>query len=357
MKNLMRKCIRLARKGEGMTSPNPMVGCVVLDKNGKIIATGYHKKYGDKHAEADALSKIEKGAGDTLVVNLEPCSHFGKTPPCADLIIEKGIKRVVVGMRDVNPIVAGNGIKKLKSAGIEVFEGVLEDECRKLNEVFIKNMTEKRAFVALKTATTLDGKIAAYNGDSKWITSEKARQHVQKIRNMYDAILTSSTTVINDNPQMTCRINPKKDLVKIVVDRELKTDFSMEIYKQGRVLVAVDEELKLDKDFEAPTNVELIKCKCHNKKLDIEELLQKAYEQGIRSVLVEAGGKLNGEFVERRLVDKIYQFVAPKILCDNEGRSCYEGSRKEGIKYALEYGVESIKKIRPDLLITLTKKL
>ena len=172
----MKLSIQLAKKGEGKVSPNPLVGCVILDKNGNQISTGFHSKYGENHAERDALLKLKNGEekDGTLIVNLEPCSHYGKTPPCADLIIERGIKTV-------NPLVSGNGIKKLKEAGLEVIEGVLEKECKELNEIFIKNMSEQKPFVAIKTATTLDGKIATSNGSSKWITSEKAREEVKNI--------------------------------------------------------------------------------------------------------------------------------------------------------------------------------
>ncbi len=184
----MKKCIQLAKQGEGNVSPNPLVGCVVLDKFGNEISTGYHARYGENHAERDALLKLKNGEENdgTLIVNLEPCSHFGKTPPCTNLIIERGIKKVVIGMRDVNPKV--DGITKLKAAGIEVIEGILENECKTLNEIFIKNQTQNKPFIAIKTATTLDGKIATSNGSSKWITSEKAREEVKKIRNRYDAI-------------------------------------------------------------------------------------------------------------------------------------------------------------------------
>ena len=302
-----------------------------------------------------ALSKIE--TGHTLIVNLEPCSHYGKTPPCADLIIKKGIKRVVIAMRDVNPIVAGNGIKKLKNAGIEVIEHVLEDESKKLNEVFIKNMTENKCFVAIKTATTIDGKIATSNGDSKWITGAKAREYVQKIRNKYDGIMTSSTTVINDNPTMNCRLNNGKELVKIIVDRELKTDFRAKIYSNPneKIYLAVDEKTAITKDI--PPHVEIIKCKSHNKKLDIEELLKQLYERGIRSVLIEAGGVFAGYIVSHNLADKIYDFIAPKILCDNSGKSVFDGLRQDSIKNTLNYNIESIKELKPDVLVVLNKSL
>ena len=231
---LMNKCIELAEQAKGFTSPNPMVGCVILNADGKIIATGYHKKYGENHAERDALLKIDNAEGCTLIVNLEPCSHFGKTPPCADLIIQKGIKKVVYGMKDVNPIVAGNGLKKLQDAGIEIIGPVLENECKKLNEIFIKNKTEQKTFVALKTATTIDGKIATSINDSKWITSSCARMEVKNIRKIYDAILTSSSTIIADDPTMEHKC-------KIILDRELKTDFKKAtIYKNGEIYVFYD---------------------------------------------------------------------------------------------------------------------
>jgi diaminohydroxyphosphoribosylaminopyrimidine deaminase/5-amino-6-(5-phosphoribosylamino)uracil reductase len=349
----MKKCFKLALKADGKTSPNPMVGCVVLDENGKEISQGYHKKCGEKHAEADALSKIE--TGHTLIVNLEPCSHYGKTPPCSDLIIKKGIKKVVIAMRDVNPIVSGNGIKKLKAAGIDVVENVLHDEAEKLNEVFIKNMTENKCFIATKTASTLDGKIATYSGDSKWITCSKSREYVQKLRNKYDAIMTTSTTVINDNPMMNCRFKNGKNPIKIVIDRQMKTDLSSKIYsdENTKVYIAIDENCIVKQDI--PSHIEIIKCKSNNNKLDVYELTEKLYEKGIRSILIEAGGIFNGEMLSCGLIDKIYHFVAPKILCDNTGKTVFEGMQKEKIKNALEYKTESVNKIGSDILITMVK--
>lgn len=354
----MKKCIKLARKADGKTSPNPLVGCVVLDKNGKEIATGYHKKYGALHAEAEALNKLGNEAQDgTLIVNLEPCSHFGKTPPCADLIIEKGIKRLVIGMKDPNPNVSGNGAEKCKKAGIEVIENVLHDETIKLNEVFIKNVTQKKVFVAIKTATTLDGKIATKNGSSKWITSEKAQKEVQKIRNRYDAILTTSSTIIKDNPSMTCRLKNGKNPVKIILDRELKTDFSSKIYTSTgeKVYIFVDEAIDKSKTHATPTGVVVIKCPTHNCKLDLNYIFNKFFELGIRSVLVEAGGKLNGELISLGLIDKIYQFIAPKILGDKESISAFEGRNINDINETLNFQFEGIYDFPPDVLAIYSK--
>ncbi|HBH18514.1 MAG TPA: bifunctional diaminohydroxyphosphoribosylaminopyrimidine deaminase/5-amino-6-(5-phosphoribosylamino)uracil reductase RibD, partial [Cyanobacteria bacterium UBA9579] len=206
-KKYMQHCIDLAKLGEGYVSPNPLVGAVVLDKNAQVVGTGYHKKYGEAHAEVNALNDAgELAKGGTLYINLEPCSHFGKTPPCVNKVIESGIKRLVIGMVDPNPLVAGEGIRRAKEAGIEVTIGILEKECKKLNEIFIKHVTQKQPFIAIKTASTIDGKIATKTGSSKWITSDLARLEVQGLRKKYDAILTGSGTVIADNPSLTCRI-------------------------------------------------------------------------------------------------------------------------------------------------------
>ncbi len=339
----MNKCIELARQAEGMTSPNPLVGCIILNPDGKIISTGYHQKYGENHAERDALLKIDNAKDCTLIVNLEPCSHYGKTPPCADLIIEKGIKTVVYGMQDVNPIVAGNGLKKLKDAGIEIIGPVLEKECLKLNEVFIKNQIEHKTFVALKTATTIDGKIATQCNDSKWITSDNARNEVKNIRKKYDAILTSSATVIADNPTM----EHKK---KIILDRTLKTDFvNTKIYKQGEIYVFYNENLTPP----IIPNINFMPAPVKNEKLDINYILTKLYELKIMSVLIEAGGRVNNAFLPH--IDKLYHFIAPKILGDNNGKSCFYGNVIEKISECTELRFEQFQSYPPDVLITYTK--
>lgn len=337
--NLMTKCIELAQNGEGFTSPNPMVGCIVLDKNGNEISTGYHHKYGDNHAERDALLKLNNGEekDGTLIVNLEPCSHYGKTPPCADLIIERGIKKVVIGMQDVNPIVAGNGIKKLQNAGIEVISGILENECRKLNEVFIKNMTQNKCFIAIKTATTLDGKTATQNGSSKWITSANAREEVKRIRNRYDAIMTSSSTIIADNPTMLHR-------KKIILDRGLKTNIEAPIYKNGEIYL-FNETLDM---FEGGIN--FIKTPVKNQKLDLEFVFQKAFSLGIKSILIESGGHLAGSAL--KYADKIYHFIAPKITGDNNSLSCFDFQQINDINNSLNFEIENIEKFEPDIMLT-----
>lgn len=337
--NYMKKCIELAKNGEGQTSPNPMVGCVVLDKNENEISTGYHHKYGDNHAERDALLKLHNGEekGGTLIVNLEPCSHHGKTPPCADLIIERELKKVVIGMQDVNPIVAGNGINKLQKAGIEVISGIMEEECKKLNEIFIKNMTQNKCFIAIKTATTLDGKIATSNGSSKWITSSAAREKVKEIRNCYDAIMTTSSTILADNPTMLHR-------KKIILDRRLKTNLEAPIYKNGEIYL-FNETLDM---FEGGVN--FIKTPVIANKLDLEFVFERAYELGIKSILIESGGILNGSAL--KYADKIYHFIAPKITGDNSSLSCFNFQKINDINNSLNFEIESIEHFEPDILLT-----
>lgn len=322
----MRMCFALAKKGYGKVAPNPMVGCVVLDRVGNLISKGYHKKYGENHAERDALLKLKnnEAEGGTLYVNLEPCSHFGKTPPCVDLIIKHKLKRVVIGMKDVNPKV--DGITKLKNAGIEV-DFVLEVEARFLNRMFIKTMTEKMPYVVLKTASTMDGKIASKTGSSKWITSETARKEVYRMRKEFDCIMTSSNTVIADNPSMQHNF-------KCILDKDLRTPKDAKIYQQGEIYIASKENTPLK-----------------DKQLDIEAVLKNLYSKGIYSVFVECGGTLAGSMLKDNLIDEVYQFIAPKILNDNNGLSCFNGADIKEISQAKNLKIYELKQIEKDILI------
>ncbi len=342
--NEMKRCIKLAKVAQGNVSPNPLVGCIILDEKGKMVSTGMHLYYGKSHAERNALMKMEHFENCTLIVNLEPCCHQGKTPPCTDLIIEKGIKRVVYGMKDPNPIVSGKGLKQLKDAGIEIIGPVLEKECRELNEAYIKNKEENKVFVAIKTATTIDGKVACHNGDSKWITSSKARNELKYIRNKYDAILTSAKTVIADNPTMLAK-------KKVILDRELKTDLNAEIYKQGEIFIFHDEKLTPAKISDE--RIKFIAAPVKKDKLDIEIVLTKLFEIGIMSVLVEAGGELNGSFLP--YVDKIYQFIAPKVLGDNSGKSCFSGHKISKINNCTQFKLKDYKLYPPDILLIFSR--
>lgn len=325
----MRMCFRLAMRGKGHVEPNPMVGCVVLDRNGELISKGYHKKYGKNHAERDALLKLKNNEADggTLYVNLEPCSHYGKTPPCFELIIERKIKRVVIGMKDVNPKV--DGISKLQAAGIQV-DFVLQDEARFLNRQFIKNMTQKLPYVVLKTATTMDGKIATKTGSSKWITSSMAREEVYKMRKEFDCIMTSSNTVIADNPSMEHKF-------KCVLDKDFRISKNAKIYEQGEIYVATRENTPIK-----------------NENLDVEAVLRKLYERGIYSVFVECGGTLAGSMLKYGLVDEVFQFIAPKILNDNSGKGCFDGDSINEISQSKNLKIYEVKQIGCDLLIKST---
>lgn len=331
MKNLdekyMRMCFALAKKGEGKVAPNPLVGCVVLNKNGEIISRGYHKKYGENHAERDALLKLKPGEaeGGTLYVNLEPCSHYGKTPPCTEIIIEHKIKRVVFSISDINPKV--NGAKILEQAGIEVVSGILEEEGKFLNRVFLKNMTYKLPYVVLKTATTMDGKIATKTGDSKWITSESSRREVYKMRKKFDCIMTSSNTVIADNPKMEHKF-------KCVLDKDSRTSLDSLIYKQGNFYIATKENTPVK-----------------NGGLDIKSVLKELFKKGITSVFVECGGKLAGSMLKLGLIDEVYQFIAPKILNDNAGLSCFNGYDADKMNESVELEIYENRLIESDILI------
>jgi len=333
----MRKCFRLAKRGIGKVSPNPLVGCVILDKSGKEISTGYHRKYGENHAEREALLRLspQETKGGTLIVNLEPCNHYGKTPPCSDLIIEYGIKRVVISNTDPNPKASG-GIKKLRDAGIEVITGIFEQEGRLLNRIFFTNIEKQKPYVVTKTATTIDGKIATNNGDSKWITSSHSRALVKKLRAQYDAILTTSATVLADNPEM-------KHTTKILLDRVGRVDFDKKFFKQGQIILITEKPIK-----NAPTNIRNIMVKTCGERLDLCEVFDKLYGLGIRSVFVESGSKLNGSLVKENLADEIIHFVAPKILNDNSGISCFDGDSVDLIKFAKEFQLIEVKALLPD---------
>ena len=326
----MRMCFELALLGKGQVAPNPMVGCVVLDNDGNIVSKGYHKKYGENHAERDALLKLQnnEAEGGTLYVNLEPCSHYGKTPPCVDLIIERKLKKVVIASRDPNPKV--DGILKLKEAGIEVVVGVLEDEAKFLNRVFIKNITTQLPYVVLKTATTMDGKIATRSGDSKWITCAESRKEVYRMREEFDCILTSSNTVLADNPTM--RVNEGQ--IKCILDKDNRTSKDAKIYQQGQIYVAncVNTPLK-------------------DGNLDLRVVLENLYKKGVCTVFVECGGKLAGAFLKENLIDEVYQFIAPKVVNDNIAKSCFDGDLVEKISESKEFKIYEVKLLGTDVLI------
>ncbi len=338
----IKKCLRLALKGQGCGLPNPMVGAILIDENGREISSGYHKKYGEAHAEVNCLKGVDCDfSKTTLFVSLEPCSHTGKTPPCVDLILKCGIKKVVVGMVDPNPKVAGRGIKKLENAGVDVIYPVLEKECENLNRVFIKNVTQKKAFVAIKTATTLDGKIATSENSSKWITSSAARLEAHKLRAFYNSIMVGSNTVLIDNPSLTIRDVKGKNPVRIVFDRSFKTNFDYKVYNNdgARVVLATNAKVK------APKHVEIIRFE------NFDKLFKTFYEMGIYSVMVEGGSGLNSAIIKAGEADYLHQFMAPKIL--GSGLDFVQGLDIGKIDDCLKLEILNIKKCLPDVLINL----
>lgn len=330
----MKKCINLAKKGMGKTSPNPLVGAVIFDDDFNIISEGYHEKYGENHAERNAILKTNADLkGKSIIVNLEPCSHYGKTPPCCDLIIEKGFKRVIIAMTDPNPKVAGEGIRRLKEAGIEVINGILEDEAKELNKIFLKDIMQKQPYITIKTATTLDGKIATKTGESKWITDEVSRKEVQKLRNQYDSILTSSATVIKDNPSLTCRMKNGRNPIRIILDTNLSTPKDAKVYNNDgtKIIVIIGEHISDEKIKKHTQNAEFIKCPLKNNHVDLTKAVNLIYERKIKSILIEAGGTLNKAFIEENLPDELIQFIAPKILGDKDGINFVQGFNRNNL--------------------------
>ena len=352
---LMRRCFSLARKSEGRTSPNPLVGAVIFDDDFNIISEGRHEYYGVNHAERNAVFAAKEDLkGKSIIVNLEPCSHFGKTPPCANLLVEKGFKRVICGMVDPNEKVAGNGIKILRDAGIEVIVGILENECRELNKIFIKNHVEGLPYIAIKTATTLDGKIATGEYVSKWITDEVSRKEVQRLRNKYDAILTGSSTIKMDNPSLTCRMKNGRNPVRIVLDTNLTTDPNSKVYTNDgtRIIVVTSEQTDSSTFSSKLKHVEILKCPKNGEYIDLKHMTKLLFGAGIKSILVEAGRRVNKSFVEYKLADELIQFIAPKILGDASGLNFIEGFERKDLTECNILQISSTKRLKNDIMLT-----
>jgi diaminohydroxyphosphoribosylaminopyrimidine deaminase/5-amino-6-(5-phosphoribosylamino)uracil reductase len=341
----LEKTLTLARKAEGFTSPNPIVGAVIV-KDNREISCGYHKKSGKAHAEIEAINNAKANLrGATLYVSLEPCCHFGKTPPCVDKIINSGIKRVVLATKDPNPIVHGKSINKLKKAGIKVSVGLLREKARRLNEVFFKNMEAKRPFVAVKLAQSLDGKITAVNGESKWITGEKARIFAKKLRDKYDCVLVGVNTVIKDNPRLN---GFRKIPYKVVIDPRLRVPANSYLLKnnsQKLIIFASDKAKK--KKFK---NARVFFIKEKNGKLPVKEILSTLYRHGIMSVFVEGGSQTAANFFEEKLADKVYFFIAPMILGGKQALTSI-GGRGMSLKDCPYVREMTTEKIGQDLLI------
>ncbi len=354
----IRLCLSLAKKGKGRTSPNPMVGAVVV-KDDRIIGKGYHKKAGLPHAEAIAISKAGSDAeGATLYVSLEPCCHSNKkTPPCTKKIIESKIKKVVIGMIDPNPLVSGKGIEELIASNIEVKMGVLEDEAKRLNESFIKYIKTKTPFVILKIAESLDGKIATNTGESKWITGEKAREYAHKLRDENDAVLVGIGTVLRDNPSLTTRLKNKKgkDPIRVVVDSSLRIGPSSKILTQksdARTIIATSKTASKNKiEKIKKTGAEIILLKTKNGKIPLAQLMKELGRREIISLMIEGGSEIAASAIKEAVVDKVVFFIAPKIITGRDAKPSIGGEGISKLKDALALKDVSVKRVGEDIMV------
>ena len=325
----MARALQLALRGAGHTRPNPMVGAVLV-KDGRIIGEGWHKQYGGPHAEVNAFaSATEDPEGATLYVSLEPCSHYGKTPPCADLIIRKKVARVVAALEDPNPLVSGRGFRKLRANGIRVTVGVLAEEARHINDVFLTYVTRKRPFVLYKAAMSLDGKIACHTGESQWISSEKSREEVQRLRGILSGIMVGAGTVIADNPRLTCRMEEYENPARIIVDGTLRVPLESRIFHEpGRNIILTTSEASLEKKKALENlGVELIEADSEEPgKVDLKSAMLALGIKGIDGILLEGGPTLAASALEAGIIDAVRFYIAQKIIGGREAPSPFAGT-------------------------------
>jgi diaminohydroxyphosphoribosylaminopyrimidine deaminase / 5-amino-6-(5-phosphoribosylamino)uracil reductase len=355
----MKYAIRLASRGLGRTSPNPAVGAVIV-RDGGIIASGYHKKAGGNHAEIEALSEIGgKGkARDILYVTLEPCNHHGKTPPCAEAIIKSGIRNVVIGMSDPNPAVAGGGAEFLRKKGVRVKSNILEAECRKLNEGWLKFISTGRPFVIAKSALTLDGWSATSTGHSKWITNEQSRTFVHRLRDKVDGVMVGVNTIIADDPLLTARLKNGKgrDPIRIIVDTHLRMPHNARILdldsNSGTIIVAGDKAPRARLRAFERDGVSIMTCPTKNNRVDLAALMDALGKISIVTLLVEGGSELMGSLMRDRLIDKFYFFMAPKVLGGDDGIPMAKGKGPERMDGALGLNSVEVKRFGDDTLIS-----
>ena len=325
----MRRALELAERGRYSVSPNPMVGCILV-RDGAVIAEGFHLRAGEPHAEVKAMQALEDAAGTTMYVTLEPCVHQGRTPPCVDVVISSGVKRVVVAMVDPHDVVNGRGVERLRAAGIEVNVGVLEEEARRQNEKFLYAVTAKRPFVLLKTAMTFDGKMATVDRDSRWITSEAARNKSLELREEYDAILVGAGTVCADDPELTRRLGWNRSITpwcRIVLDRRRIVPPSARILNDGGGTTHLTEDV------------------------DIDPYLRDLYQRGVQSVIVEGGPTVAAEFMKKRLWQKMIAFVAPLVV-RGDAPSMFSGEPARRLTDARRFRFDRVEVVGGDLMVT-----
>jgi diaminohydroxyphosphoribosylaminopyrimidine deaminase/5-amino-6-(5-phosphoribosylamino)uracil reductase len=331
----MRLAIKLAVKAEGMTSPNPLVGAVIV-KNGRVVGAGYHKRCGSAHAEVNAIKEAgSRARGATLYVTLEPCDHFGRTPPCTGAIVRSGIKSVVIGMTDPNPVNNGSGIRRLRKAGIKVTRGLLQKEVEAINRPYISSITKKLPYVTLKVAQSLDGKIATRTGDSKWISGEDSRRYVHRLRSRSGAVMVGAGTVFEDDPILLSKSSGAGQPVRIIVDGVRKIPRARKIFKDsGKYPVILASSLL-----------------AHKGRADLKKLLTSVNGMGINDVLVEGGGELASGLLEEGLVDRLLVFIAPKVIGGRDAITAVEGLGVARVADAAEFKITGVKTFSKDILI------
>ncbi len=355
LEKMMGRAIALARKGVGRTSPNPPVGCVIV-REGEIVGRGWHRKAGTPHAEVHALREAgELARGADLFVTLEPCSHFGKTPPCCDALIAAHVGRVYAGMVDPNPRVSGEGIARLRAAGIPTYPGLLETHCRRLNGPFIKQITTALPFVTVKSALTLDGKTATASGDSQWITGEQARLYVHRLRAEHDALMVGVETVRADDPQLTCRL-PRggRDPLRVVVDSRLRTPPDARLFgvaSTAPTLIATVEQAEGRLAPFRALGAELIICREEGGRVDLPDLLCQLGQRGVQSLLVESGGELAGALLRQGLIDRLILFYGAKLV-GGEGRAPFAGVGVEKMSQATRLEEIEVRRFGDDLMVS-----
>ncbi|MDN4594143.1 bifunctional diaminohydroxyphosphoribosylaminopyrimidine deaminase/5-amino-6-(5-phosphoribosylamino)uracil reductase RibD [Polycladomyces subterraneus] len=350
----MRLALHLARSAEGQTSPNPLVGAVAV-KNGRLIGMGAHLRAGTPHAEVHALDMAgPEAAGSTLYVTLEPCNHYGRTPPCTEKVIASGVKTVVIGSKDPDPRVAGSGIRRLQEAGVEVVMGVLETECLRLNEAYFHHRRTGRPFITLKTASTLDGKIATHTGHSRWVTGEAARAEVHRLRHIHDAIMVGVGTVLADKPRLTTRLpGGGRNPIRVVIDSRLRLPLDTPVadVTEAPTWVFCTDERDLNQEEQLRAKGVKIVPTGPGPRVDLNRVMQVLGEHGVLSVLVEGGGTLNAALLREQLVDKVIAFVAPKLLGGQNSPTSVEGQERETMAEAIHLRDLEVQRFGEDLCV------
>lgn len=357
----MKRAIELAKKGVGAVNPNPLVGAVIV-KNDRIIGEGYHRKYGELHAERDAFAHLTEDAeGADMYVTLEPCCHYGKQPPCVDAMIEHKIKRVYVGSDDPNALVSGKGYQRLREAGIEVNTHILKEECDSLNRVFFHYIVNKTPYVVMKYAMTLDGKTAAYTGKSKWITGETARAHVMEQRNSLMGIMVGIGTVFKDNPMLTCRMDGGRNPIRIICDSHLRIPLDAQVVQTASDIPTIVAAVKSEENREKKKQlqefgVDVVETDCVEGHVDLKQLMTILGSRPIDGILLEGGGTLNYSALQAGIVNEITAYIAPKLLGGSGVYTPVAGVGEESPDFAYRYQFGGMKQYGEDIMLQYYRK-